>query len=74
MKKIWLMTTLLVAWLLLTWCDCDVNVTSDGKIESLVVEKHRFILSYFSSKNEISIYWNQIDKIGEDVILVNIVY
>ena len=29
MKKIWLMTTLLVAWLLLTWCDCDVNVTSD---------------------------------------------
>ena len=52
----------------------DVNVSSDGKIETLIVEKHRFIISYFSSKNEINVYWNQIDKIGEDVILVNIVY
>ena len=52
----------------------DVNVGSDGKIETIVVEKHRFIISYFSSKNEINVYWNQIEKIGEDVILVNIVY
>ena len=52
----------------------DVNITSNGKIDSLVVEKHRFIISYFSSKNEINVCWNQIDKIGEDVILVNIVY
>ena len=52
----------------------DVNVGSDGKIETIVVEKHKFIISFFSSKNEINIYWNQIEKIGEDVILVNIVY
>ena len=52
----------------------DINVNSDGKIDSLIVEKHRFIISYFSSKNEINIYWTQIEKIGEDVILVNIVY
>ena len=52
----------------------DVNVNTEGKIDSLVVEKHKFIISYFSSKNEINVYWNQIEKIGEDVILVNIVY
>ena len=49
----------------------DVKVGSDGRIETIVVEKHRFIISFFSSKNEINIYWNQIEKIGEDVILVN---
>ena len=52
----------------------DVIIGNDGKIENIIAEKHRFIISFFSSKNEISIYWNQIEKIGEDVILVNIVY
>ncbi len=51
----------------------DINVNLDGTINSLVIEKYKFILSYFNNK-EITITWKQIEKIGEDVILVNIVY
>lgn len=48
----------------------DVKVNSEtGKIESLILEKKKFS-SIFSSNDEIEIYWNQINKIGEDVILV----
>ncbi|HHW68799.1 MAG TPA: YlmC/YmxH family sporulation protein [Tenericutes bacterium] len=49
----------------------DINLNSDGKIDTLVVEKKVFILSFFSNKNEVEIKWNQIEKFGEDVILVN---
>ncbi len=52
----------------------DMEVDSSGKTLNLIVEKHRFLLSYFSNKKEIAIKWEQIEKIGEDVILVNIVY
>ncbi len=51
----------------------DVEITSDGKMNSLIVEKSKFILSRFTSKGEIKIKWEQIEKIGEDVILVSIV-
>lgn len=52
----------------------DLSIDENGKTTGLIVEKHRFIISYFTSKKEISIRWEQIEKIGEDVILVNIVY
>ena len=47
----------------------DLNVNSDGYIDSLIVDKSnfRFILS---SSDEIEISFKQIVKIGEDVILV----
>ena len=48
----------------------DIKINSEtGKIESLILEKRKFS-SIFSSNDEIEIYWNQINKIGEDVILV----
>ena len=48
----------------------DIKVNSEtGKIESLILEKRKF-LSLFLSNDEIEIYWDQINKIGEDVILV----
>lgn len=48
----------------------DIKVNSeDGKIESLIIEKRKFP-SLFSNQGEVEIYWNQIKKIGEDVILV----
>ena len=50
----------------------DVNITLDGNIESLVVEKSKFINYKFSRKNEIIIKWNQIEKIGTDIILTSI--
>ncbi|MDO4963510.1 MAG: YlmC/YmxH family sporulation protein [bacterium] len=52
----------------------DVNIDDTGKTLGLIVEKHRFLISYFSSSKEISIKWDQIEKIGEDVILVKVVY
>ena len=52
----------------------DVSIDDSGKTTGLVVEKHRFIISYFTTKKEIIIKWDQIEKIGEDVILVKVVY
>lgn len=48
----------------------DVKVDNEtGKIDSLIVERKR-VYKFFSSGEEIEIKWNQINKIGEDVILV----
>ena len=52
----------------------DVKIDEAGKTTGLIVEKHKFLISYFSTKKELSISWNQIEKIGEDVILVRLVY
>ena len=49
----------------------DLEINEDGNAIGLVVEKYKFLISYFSSKKELIIKWNQIKKIGEDVILVN---
>lgn len=48
-------------------------VLDEGKIKYLIVEKSKFFLSMFSSKDELEIKWDQIQKIGEDVILVSII-
>lgn len=50
----------------------DVMIESNGTMVGLIVEKSRFLVSMFSNKDEIIINWNQIEKIGEDVILVTI--
>ena len=50
----------------------DVNINMEGKLESFIVEKSKFFVSMFSSANEIEVRWGQIEKIGEDVILVKI--
>lgn len=52
----------------------DLSIDENGSAIGLIVEKHRFLISYFSSKKEFSIKWEQIEKIGEDVILVRVVY
>lgn len=51
----------------------DVEIDEDGKLNGLIVEKSKFLISRFTTKNEVSIKWEQIEKIGEDVILVSIV-
>jgi len=47
----------------------DVIVAEDGNIESLIIENNKSIFS-FSKETDIKINWNDITKIGEDVILV----
>jgi len=50
----------------------DIEI-DNGAIKYIIVERGRFILSMFSSKDELEISWNQIKKIGDDVILVDLV-
>ena len=52
----------------------DLSIDESGKAIGLIVEKHKFLISYFSSQKEISIKWEQIENIGEDVIFVRVVY
>ncbi len=46
----------------------DVIVTEDGRIKSLVLEEKR---GRKFTREETIIYWNQITKIGDDIILVD---
>ena len=50
----------------------DIHINLDGQMDEIIIEKSSFLFSLFSSKNELSIKWEQIKKIGEDVILVDI--
>ena len=50
----------------------DIHINLEGAMDEIIIEKSTFLVSLFSSKNEISIKWDQIKKIGEDVILVDI--
>lgn len=52
----------------------DISIDNDGKMSGLIVEKTKFFISMFSNHNEIEILWNQIEKIGEDVILVKMLF
>lgn len=51
----------------------DANVTSDGTIESLVIEANKTFFS-LNRESDTEINWKDITKIGEDVILVKISY
>jgi len=46
----------------------DIEIDKEGKINSLIIQKNKF--NIFKS-NDVEIKWNQIKKIGEDVILVD---
>ena len=48
----------------------DALVENDGNLKCLLVLKNKFI--NFFNTNEVEISWNQIEKIGNDVILVKI--
>ena len=48
----------------------DVDLDRDGSMKHIIVEKKRWF--FFFHQNEVEIEWNQIKKIGEDVILVHL--
>lgn len=47
----------------------DVNIDEKGKIDSLILESVKGIFN-LNKEMDTKIYWNEINKIGEDVILV----
>lgn len=47
----------------------DANITSEGQISELVIETSKNFFS-LNRESDIEIKWNDITKIGEDVILV----
>lgn len=47
----------------------DVDIGDDGKIKSLLIEQVKVMFSLNRESNT-QIYWEDITKIGEDVILV----
>lgn len=44
---------------------------STGKILSIIVQPYTRMMSFFSSSNSVIIPWNQIIKIGGEVVIVN---
>lgn len=51
----------------------DVKIDSSGKTTGILVERYKFLVSLFNN-NVVEINWNDIEKIGKDVIIVNINY
>ena len=51
--------------------DIDFN-PSDGSLKGLVIERSRYFKSVFNAENDVIVTFNQIKKIGEDVILIDI--
>lgn len=47
----------------------DADVTKDGKIDSFIIEQNRGLF-LLNRESESRIYWDDITKIGEDVILI----
>lgn len=48
----------------------DANINSDGNIESLIIEYPKKLFS-LSKDEDALIFWQDIKKIGDDVILVD---
>ena len=47
----------------------DVDIRENGTVEGLIVEQSKNIFS-LNRESDTKIYWDDITKIGEDVILV----
>lgn len=49
----------------------DVSISDSGMMNCLIVERGKFF-SKLSNRDEFEIRWDQVKKIGEDVILVSV--
>ena len=47
----------------------DADIREDGKIESFIIEQNKNFFS-LNRESDARIFWNNITKIGEDVILI----
>lgn len=48
----------------------DVEIDENGYIKNIIVQKKRFFINLFKSNYEYSFMYKDIDKIGDDVILI----
>ncbi len=51
--------------------DAEINGT-DGSLISLIVEKSKYLKTFFSNENDVTIKYEQIKKLGSDVILIDL--
>lgn len=51
--------------------DAEIN-DKDGALESLIIEKSKYMRSLFSNDSDVTIKFEQIKKLGSDVILVEL--
>lgn len=49
----------------------DAVLNSNGTLDAFIVQKGKVLSSFLPMKEEYKIRWEQIKKIGEDVILVD---
>lgn len=49
----------------------DVIVTEDGYIKEIILEQKRGSKKLINNREQVSIKWQQIIKIGDDIILVD---
>ena len=47
----------------------DITISRDGEVESLIIESTKGIFN-INKDMDTKVYWNDIEKIGEDVILI----
>lgn len=47
----------------------DVEVKNDGKIESFIIEQNKGLF-LLNREGNLRVFWDDIEKIGEDVILI----
>ena len=52
--------------------DAEISST-DGTLLNLIVEKNRYLKSMFSTESDLNIKFEQIKKMGSDVILVDLI-
>jgi len=50
----------------------DVEIDEDGKIVSILIERKRLFKKFFGANNQYTITYKEINKIGDDVILISI--
>lgn len=51
--------------------DAEIN-NEDGSLIGLIIEKNKYIRNIFSSESDLTVKFEQIKKIGGDVILVDL--
>lgn len=51
--------------------DAEIN-ENDGSLVSLVIEKSKYMRNLFNSEGDITIKYEQIKKLGSDVILIEL--